>query len=106
MVTKTQNEAVTEGMGSVLDKHAEGHRHLSMDAYVQEAFIHWNGPTTNECEGVLIAALNNLFKGKERNFTHTDTRDDSRAISRIVSKVVDRHLSQRSKFPFMGDRDA
>ena len=58
MSLKIHNEAVCEGMGSIVDRHANSQRGLPMLMYVMKAFIHWNGPATQECEGFLKASLN------------------------------------------------
>ena len=71
-VLKIVNEAVVEGMGSVVDSHAIGKRGLSHDRYVKESIIDWNGPQSHECEGFLTAALNKHFKGEDWNFTSSD----------------------------------
>lgn len=43
-VLKTHNEAVVEGMGSIVHRHADPQRHLSLEAYNMEGFIDYNGP--------------------------------------------------------------
>ena len=43
-VLKTRNEAVVEGMGSIVSYHADPQRHLSLDMYNMEGFVDYNGP--------------------------------------------------------------
>ena len=62
---KTMNEAVVEGMGSIVDRHAQGQRGLSQDALVMESFIEWNGPKPHLSEHVLKEALDHHFRKKD-----------------------------------------
>jgi hypothetical protein len=62
-ILKSRCEAVVEGMGCVLDKHADSQRHLKIEKYTMEAMIHWNGPAAHECENFLTLALNEHFEG-------------------------------------------
>jgi hypothetical protein len=48
MALKTRCEAVVEGMGGVLDIHADKRRHLPMNKSLAEAMIHWNGPLSHD----------------------------------------------------------
>ena len=42
--TKTQNEAVVEGMGGTWDRSATPARHPAMNSSVEEAVVSWNAP--------------------------------------------------------------
>ncbi len=99
-VLKTVNEAVVEGMGSVVDKHADGRRGLSQERYVMESIIDWNGPESHECESFLEAALNRHFKGEDWNFGSTDQRHGRYQVS-VLSSVIDRLKNVSSKCPFL-----
>ena len=58
---KTMCEAVVEGMGSIVDKHASAKRGLSQQAMVEESYIEWNGPLRHEAKSLLIEALDYYF---------------------------------------------
>ena len=77
MATKTMNEAVVEGMGSVWDAAADVKRHPSFDTGVQEAVIAWSAqqPWHPEAKPFLNKSLNLLFKGGQWNFFHRDVRE-------------------------------
>jgi hypothetical protein len=96
---KSMNEAVVESMGSVLDAHAVGKRGLSMEKYVAEAIIHWNGPCTGQCNGFLSRALDVHFKGEPWHFTSQDKQQRYRKFA--VSEVLDRLAKEESKLPFL-----
>ena len=99
-VLKTVNEAVVEGMGSIVDKHADPKRGLSQDRYVKESIIDWNSPQTHECEGFLCAALNKHFKGEDWNFSSSDKRHGRYQVH-TDSAVIDRLKKIESKKPFL-----
>ena len=87
-VLKTVNEAVVEGMGSIVDKHAYPKRGLSQDRYVKESIIDWNGPQTHECEGFLCAALINILKERIGTLALvTSVMGDTKCI-RIVQLLI------------------
>eukprot|EP00854_Cymbomonas_tetramitiformis_P009003 gene9003-biopygen9168 len=71
---KIQNEAVVEGMGSTVDRHATAVRGLKQEKYAKESFIEYNGPESSEADGFLTAALNLHFKAKPWHFQHVDKR--------------------------------
>jgi hypothetical protein len=96
---KTSNEAVIECMGAVIDKHAAGGRGLAHDNYVMEAVVDCNGPTSHQCEGFLVKALDTHFEGKAWNFTAYDQKH--RYLKYQHSAVIDRLLAEESKFPFL-----
>ncbi len=98
---KIQNEAVVEGMGSTIDRHATSVRGLTQDKYVKESFIEYNGPAPSECDGFLTAALGLHFKGKPWKFHHTDVRN--RGKYQGMSSVVSRLHQRTSKLAFMAD---
>ncbi|KAK3269795.1 hypothetical protein CYMTET_21776 [Cymbomonas tetramitiformis] len=60
-VLKTQNEAVVESEGSVIDKHAAGGRHLSQEALMMESVVHWNAPAAHRSDNFIRDALNHHF---------------------------------------------
>ncbi|KAK3289849.1 hypothetical protein CYMTET_2730 [Cymbomonas tetramitiformis] len=78
---KIQNEAVVEGMGSTIDRHATSVTGLTQDKYVKESFIEYNGPAPSECDGFFTAALGLHFKGKPWKFHHTDPGNGSSAAT-------------------------
>eukprot|EP00854_Cymbomonas_tetramitiformis_P013665 gene13665-biopygen14052 len=85
---KIQNEAVVEGMGSTMNRHATSVRGLTLDKYVKESFIEYNGPAPSECDGFLSAAHGLHFKGKPWKFHHTDVRNRGKYQPRHVFGCV------------------
>ena len=100
MATKTQCEAVVEGMGSVWDQCTDPHRHPRFEVGAKEAVIAWTAPAAYlpEAAPFLSRALNRHFKGKPWNFTHTDMQLRQNVFSR-GSKVVDRHRKDALRLP-------
>jgi hypothetical protein len=99
-VLKIRNEAVVEGMGSIVNLHANGRRGLSADAYVQEAFIHVNGPMIDKADGLVKEALDIHFKDKPWHFTQRSACGLGSAYS-VESEVMGRLKAMKSKLPFM-----
>ena len=97
MALKTRCEAVVEGMGGVLDIHADKRRHLPMNKSLAEAMIHWNGPLSHEADDFLKRALDKHFSGKPWNFHRTDKQWDS--VYPHGPKLGSL-LRRKSKFPF------
>ena len=75
------NEAVVEGMGSIVNLHADGRRGLNAQAYVQEAFIHVNGPMIDKADGLVTEALDIHFGDKPWHFTQRSAVGLSSAFS-------------------------
>jgi hypothetical protein len=100
---KTMNEAVVEGMCSVVSRHATGVRGLSFNKYGMESIIVWNAPIPHKADAFLSAAVDLYFKGKKHGwrFFSVDTNRNRVAAARTNSVVIDRHLKEQSKFPFM-----
>ncbi|KAK3239898.1 hypothetical protein CYMTET_50207 [Cymbomonas tetramitiformis] len=100
-VEKGKNEAVVEGMGSTVDRHATAVRGLKQEKYAKESFIEYNGPESSEADGFLTAALNLHFKAKPWHFQHVDKRGRGKHLG--MSDSVS-HLRRRmSKLNFMAD---
>lgn len=102
MVMKSPIESVAESMGNILDQHADPHRHLEVEVFSKEAFIHWNGPVVHRSRTFLVRALEKAYPGKNwrDQFSHREVRAD-RLYKWKVSEVLDRHYSMHSKLPFM-----
>lgn len=102
---KTRNEAVVEGMGSIVSMHADPRRGLSAEAYEKEAFIHYNGPTLSSADGrarIIKEALDIHFIKGTSHFT----KESDRALSKSTgstSKVIQRHKEMKSKLPYLAD---
>ena len=98
---KSRNEAVVEGIGSVVNIHADSRRGLSANKYSMEAFIHWNGPTLPAADGVVKSALDIYFEGKPWHFKHVSVNGQKSANS-IAGQglVVTRHKLEAQKLPF------
>ena len=96
-----RNEAVVEGMGSIVNMHADGRRGLSAEAYVQEAFIHHvNGPMIDKAEdGLVKEALDLYFGGRGTSRMQRSVCGMSSAFS-VESEVMSLK-AMNSKFPFM-----
>ena len=99
-ILKTRCEAVVEGMGCVLDQHADPQRHLSMDQFTAEAIIHWNGLATQECDHYLYLALNEHFGNKPWNFHRIDIEYVSMYANGPKLNEYLHHPKYRSKFPW------
>lgn len=101
-VLKTANEAVVEGMCSVIAKHARPERGLAFERYAKEAMLVWNMPDAAESHDFLSDALNYHFRGSRYNDWHFWSHDErERSLVPIVSKVIDRLRKGRSKFHYM-----
>eukprot|EP00854_Cymbomonas_tetramitiformis_P016294 gene16294-19335_t len=59
---KVQNEAVIEGQGSTIDRHADKTRGLTQEKYVMGSFVDYNGPVSHEAEEFIIKALDKRFE--------------------------------------------
>eukprot|EP00854_Cymbomonas_tetramitiformis_P031735 gene31735-40003_t len=57
-----QNEAVIEGQGSMIDRHADKTRGLTQEKYVMESFVDYNGPVVSHEEFIISRALNKRFE--------------------------------------------
>ena len=101
--TKTMNEAVVEGMGSVWALSAEGSRHLQLGPATQEAVIAYNAPQPwhPEAKAFCKNALN-VFVGrytdgplkgqlKPWNFHHVDERTGRLNPNQMHGQVIHRH---------------
>jgi len=97
---KIRNEAVVEGMGSIVNLHADGRRGLNAQAYVQEAFIHVNGPMIDKADGLVTEALDIHFGNKPWHFTQRSPMGLNGAFT-IESEVISRLKAMKSKLPFM-----
>ena len=103
-VLKTSNEAVIEGMGSMVSKHATGSRGLEFEEYAFESIVHWNLPAQGRCSNFLRDSLEmhgsmtQTVRSKAR-FLSDDKRQ--RSLTSFVSSVVDKHLTSESKLSFI-----
>ena len=97
---KSMNEAVVEGMGCIVDKHAAPERHLSMETYSKEAMIHYNAPLVHEAESFLVNSLDVMFEKNVKKAWHFVARDSKYAVHG-TSEVIKRQKLQSSKFSFM-----
>ena len=99
---KICNEAVVEGMGSIVTMHADARRGLEAGAYEKEAFIHFNGPPLDKADGIIKEALTIHFKGPEWHFRQTSAVGQKSLFS-VESEVMRRHKAVPSKLPFLSD---
>ena len=97
---KTRNEAVVEGIGSIVNMHADGRRGLSAEAYEKEAFIHFNGPPLPKADGIIKEALDIHFEGKPWHFKK-DSAEALAKFSGTQSLVLNRHKQETCKLPCM-----
>lgn len=96
-VLKTRNEAVVEGMGSVLSSHADPVRGLTAKAIAEETFIAYNGPPVPSATGIVKAALTHYFgEGKPWHFVQTSFGGARSAYS-LLSAVMQRHKNEKGK---------
>jgi hypothetical protein len=99
---KTSNEAVVEGMGSIMDIHASPRRNLDQENYAQEAIVHFNGPPLNLAEDVVKEALNSRFP-RGWHFTSTDTSIKAHKGTlkfQVISKAIFRLKQVSAKLSF------
>jgi hypothetical protein len=109
-VLKISNEAVVEGMCSVVHRHASTARGLSFKAYAEESIIVWNAPVAHKAEPLMTEALDLYFKDRYKTwhhkgwrFWHVDT-NKSRVSKCVISQMIDRMKSATSKFLFMDSK--
>ncbi len=102
---KTANESVNEAMGGMVDVHAVGRRHLSQERYVEETYIHWNGPPLTRATPLLQRALDIYFKdmfGGEWHFNHRSFGGQNALLARgNTSEVLARKADQPCKLPLL-----
>ena len=101
LLTKTVNEAIVEGHGSILDKHADPRRGVSQKTLEKETYIDLNGPSQRDCEPLLVEALYRQFRKADGSKDWKFTTTDSRAKFHVTSKVIDRLSRVESKLSFM-----
>ena len=100
-VLKTRCEAVVEGMGSVINLHANGRRGLTAEKIEMEAYIDWNAPRLHEADDIIKEALDDHFKGKKWHFFQTSPAGQMGKFN-AVSEVIQRLKALPSnKFPWM-----
>jgi hypothetical protein len=104
-VLKIRNEAVVEGMGSIVSKHADKRRgRIEAESYTGEAFVHFNGPPLGKADKMIRTALDKHFftaKKKGWHFRHT-SRAGQAGVNSMVSEVLQRLLKEKSKLPCWG----
>jgi hypothetical protein len=94
---KICNEAVVEGMGSIVNMHADRRRGLSAQKYAsEESFVHYNGPPLPKADGIIKAALDIHFGGKPWLFTQT-SREGQRSAFSLEGQVMRRHSATPCK---------
>ncbi|CEO98804.1 hypothetical protein PBRA_006918 [Plasmodiophora brassicae] len=93
-VLKVSNEAVVEGMGCIIARHAAPGRHLSERSIADEAFIHYNGPDPSNADGILNDALDVYFKGGDHHFSQTSLKGQASPFA-VIGKVVKGYLNRR-----------
>ena len=100
MATKTRNEAVVEGMGSVWDKVNDPQRHPGFTTGAEEAVIAYSAPpcASAEAEDFLRRALAKHFKTAAwgKKFVHTDEARGTNTfgVSKVIQKTRDRAKSR------------
>ena len=103
---KICNEAVVEGMCSVVSKHADGAMSLTFTHLAMESMIDYNKPVAANGDKLLTEALNLLFS--QKNYAHGGGwrffRTDSnkhRLVSTVVSPMIDRIKKEESSLHIM-----
>ena len=108
-VLKIANEAVVEGMCSIVDRHAEGQRGLHMEHYKWEGIVHWMMPAQDKCEQFLKDSLemySNKTQKDDKQVRFLSTDKSQRTLKSFVSLVVDRIVAEDSKFSFMTSKSS
>ena len=96
---KTGNEAIAERICTVIGRHANSTRGLSMERYAMEARLVRNAPLQHEADPFLTEALDHFFGPEEKlHFHSVDTRN--KPLVSIISKVIDELRKRVSKFVF------
>lgn len=103
---KSANEAVNEGMGSVVDLHAGGRRHLSQEKYSKEAFIQWNGPSLAHADAIIRKALDEHFGGRDKWHFQQTSEKGMKGKWSVESQVIYRLKNTPPKLPFLTDARA
>ena len=107
--TKTSNEAVVEGMGSVWDAAAESRRHVGFEAGVQDAVISYSAPPSHlpAADAFIDRSLRTHFEGgpSKWNFGNEDARFRNTVFSG-GSKVLHKMSKASTRLPehFYGPR--
>ena len=103
---KICNEAVVEGMCSVVNKHADGGGSLTFTPLAMETMIDYNKPAAANNDKLLTEALNLFFSPKNyahgggRRFFRTDS-NKHRLVSTVVSPMIDRMKKEESSMHIM-----
>ena len=84
---RTANEAPAESMGNIIKYHFF-RRNVNFEAAAQEAFLHWNGPSSIHADGLIRDALN-LHFGRDSWHFHRSSFA-GRLTAWRISAVVDR----------------
>lgn len=98
---KICNEAVVEGFGSVVQRHATGVRGLCFNVYARESRVAYNAPHPAKSDSLIAEALQDYFD--QKNYVHKNNisqcfhRKDSnryrlptRAISTMLHRMINR----------------
>ena len=102
LILKIVNEAVVEGMGSMMSMHGDKLRGcLRQELTEIEALVHYNFPPLSHpgTEAIIREALNHRFNGGDWHFTQTYRPQATLYSSR--SKVLRRHDNAASKHSFL-----
>eukprot|EP00918_Siedleckia_nematoides_P105699 GHVU01230798.1.p1 GENE.GHVU01230798.1~~GHVU01230798.1.p1 ORF type:complete len:300 (+),score=42.69 GHVU01230798.1:461-1360(+) len=97
---KSCNEAVVEGVTSVVGRHAAADRGSDSDTITAETLVHYNGPLLHEADGIIEEALNRYFGEGKWHFDHFS--DTGRAGPYAQqSAVLTRLKADKSRLPFL-----
>ena len=102
LILKIVNEAVVEGMGSMMSMHGDKSRgRLRQELTEIEALVHYNFPPLSHpgTEAIIREALNHRFNGGDWHFTQTYRPQATLYSSR--SKVLRRHDNAVAKHAFL-----
>ena len=102
LALKIVNEAVVEGMGSMISMHGDKSRgRLRQELTEIEALVHYNFPPLAHpgSEAIIREALNHRFEGGKWHFTQAHRPESTLYSNR--SKVLRRHDNAVAKHAFL-----
>ena len=102
MILRIANEAVVEGMGSIVSMHGDKSRgRLRQELTEIEALVHYNFPPLSHpgTEMIIREVLNHRFEGEKWHFTQTYRSQTTLYSGR--SQVLRRHDNAVAKHSFL-----
>lgn len=100
-MVRSQCEAVTESMGSIMKNNWKGRTELHAKTQAKELFLHWNGPPASQHSIKLVESGLDLYFGRREEWHFVRKSPLYKLKSWSTSKVVERmNKEARIKIPF------